>query len=60
MNKSLVNINDEKEEYIKFITNFRSLELSTIGKYGQPETSYAPYVSDENKNLPEPIAKKWK
>ena len=51
MNKSLVNINDVKEEYKKFITNFRSLELSTIGDKGRPESSYAPFVRDKKTNF---------
>ena len=51
MNQSLVNINDVKEEYKKFLLNFKSLVLSTIGDKGKPESSYAPFVRDEKTNF---------
>ena len=51
MDNSLFNINDVKEEYNIFLMNFRSLELSTIGEKGEPQTSYAPFVRDGNKNF---------
>ena len=35
-----------KAEYFKFLSKFRSLQLSTIGENGGPESSYAPFVVD--------------
>ena len=40
-----------KEEYINFLLNFRSLELSTISEKGFPQSSYAPFVSDSHNNF---------
>jgi len=51
MKKSSFNINDVKEEYKKFLKNFRSLELSTIGEKGESQISYAPFVSDGKRNF---------
>ena len=51
MNKYLKSTSDVKKEYINFLKNFRSLELSTIGEKGNPETSYAPFVRDDKKNF---------
>tara|TARA_Y100001970_G_C14136973_1_gene804828 strand:+ start:384 stop:884 length:501 start_codon:yes stop_codon:yes gene_type:complete len=42
---------DLKEEYINFFLDFKSLELSTIGEKGQPQSSYAPFVRDDKKNF---------
>ncbi len=46
-----VNISDIKKEYKKFLIKFKSLELSTIGGKGNPESSYAPFVRDNNNNF---------
>jgi len=51
MNQSAILIKEVKEEYTKFLKKIKSLELSTIGEKGRPETSYAPFVSDSNKNF---------
>ena len=51
MNKFDEKFNDLKNEYINFFLSFKSLELSTIGKNNQPQTSYAPFVSDDKKNF---------
>lgn len=40
-----------KEEYINFLFEFRSLELSTINEKGYPQSSYAPFVSDSQNNF---------
>ena len=37
-----------KNEYLKFLAKFHSLHLSTIGEGGRPESSYAPFVVDQN------------
>ena len=37
-----------KDEYLKFLAKFQSLHLSTIGEGGRPESSYAPFVVDQN------------
>ena len=37
-----------KDEYLKFLAKFHSLHLSTIGEGGRPESSYAPFVVDQN------------
>lgn len=51
MTQSSFKINDEIVEYKKFIKKFKSLELSTIGDKGNPETSYAPFVKDNKNNF---------
>ena len=38
-------------EYLTFLAKFSSLQLSTIGKNGRPESSYAPFVVDQNNNF---------
>jgi putative heme iron utilization protein len=38
-------------EYLAFLAKFSSLQLSTIGKTGGPESSYAPFVIDHNNNF---------
>ena len=48
MNQSAVLLTKTKTEYLKFLKKFRSLQLSTIGKNGRPESSYAPFVVDQN------------
>ena len=35
-------------EYSTFLAKFSSLQLSTIGENGRPESSYAPFVVDQN------------
>ncbi|MBC8259881.1 MAG: pyridoxamine 5'-phosphate oxidase family protein [SAR324 cluster bacterium] len=40
-----------KAEYSKFLLNYKSLYLSTVGKNGAPNSSYAPFVMDENKQF---------
>jgi len=37
-------------EYSTFLAKFSSLQLSTIGENGRPESSYAPFVVDQNNN----------
>ena len=49
MNQSAVLLTKTKTEYLNFLKKFRSLHLSTIGKNGRPESSYAPFVIDQNK-----------
>ena len=51
MKKTVDNINEVKEEYKKFLINFKSLELSTIGDKGNPEISFAPFVRDDKTNV---------
>ena len=48
MNQSAVSLTKTKTEYLNFLKKFRSLQLSTIGKNGRPESSYAPFVVDQN------------
>ena len=48
MNQSAVLLTKTKTEYLNFLKKFRSLQLSTIGKNGRPESSYAPFVVDQN------------
>ncbi|HIC07694.1 MAG TPA: HugZ family protein [Candidatus Lambdaproteobacteria bacterium] len=48
MNQSAVLLTKTKTEYLNFLKKFRSLQLSTIGKNGRPESSYAPFVADQN------------
>lgn len=38
-------------EYEKFPTEFTSIIMSTVNKEGIPDASYAPFVSDEDKNI---------
>ena len=38
-------------EYLAFLAEFSSLQLSTIGEKGGPESSYAPFVIDHNNNF---------
>ena len=38
-------------EYLTFLAKFSSLQLSTIGENGRPESSYAPFVIDQNNNF---------
>jgi hypothetical protein len=38
-------------EYSTFLAKFSSLQLSTIGENGRPESSYAPFVVDQNNNF---------
>ena len=47
MNQSAVLLTKTKTEYLNFLKKFRSLHLSTIGKNGRPESSYAPFVVDK-------------
>ena len=37
------------QEYLNFIQDFKSINLSTLGIDGRPECSYAPYVSEGKK-----------
>jgi len=48
MNQSAVLLTKTKTEYLNFLKKFRSLQLSTIGKNGRPESSYAPFVVNQN------------
>jgi len=48
MNQSAVLLTKTKTEYLNFLKKYRSLQLSTIGKNGRPESSYAPFVADQN------------
>ena len=48
MNKSATQLAKIKVEYLKFLTKFSSLQLSTIGENGRPESSYAPFVVTQN------------
>ncbi|HIN48703.1 MAG TPA: HugZ family protein [Deltaproteobacteria bacterium] len=48
MNKSTTQLAKIKVEYLKFLTKFSSLQLSTIGENGRPESSYAPFVVTQN------------
>ena len=47
MNQSTGLLTKTKSEYLKFLTKFRSLQLSTIRKSGRPESSFAPFVVDQ-------------
>lgn len=38
-------------EYEKFPTEFTSIIMSTVNKEGIPDASYAPFVSDDDKNI---------
>ena len=40
-----------KSEYLTFLTKHNSLHLATIGKNGRPESSYAPFVTDQKNNF---------
>lgn len=51
MNKSATEPNKITTEYLTFLTKISSLHLSTIGENGQPESSYAPFVIDQNNNF---------
>ena len=51
MNKSATEPNKITTEYLTFLTKITSLHLSTIGENGQPESSYAPFVIDQNNNF---------
>ena len=51
MNLSEKEKKELQEEYKKFFINIRSLVLSTIDKTGQPQSSYSPFVTDEQKNF---------
>ena len=48
MNQSAVILTKTKTEYLNFLKKYHSLQLSTIGKNGRPESSYAPFVADQN------------
>ena len=48
MNQSPVLLRKTKTEYLKFLTKFQCLQLSTISENGRPESSYAPFVVDQN------------
>ena len=48
MNQSAVLLTKTKTEYLNFLKKYRSLQLSTIGKNGRPESSYSPFVVDQN------------
>ena len=48
MNQSAVIFTKTKTEYFNFLKKYHSLQLSTIGKNGRPESSYAPFVADQN------------
>ncbi|MFN7516202.1 MAG: pyridoxamine 5'-phosphate oxidase family protein, partial [Dolichospermum sp.] len=43
--------NIAQAEYEKFPTEFTSIIMSTVNKEGIPDASYAPFVSDEDKNI---------
>ncbi|MBT5486723.1 MAG: HugZ family protein [Deltaproteobacteria bacterium] len=48
MNQSAVIFTKTKTEYLNFLKKYHSLQLSTIGENGRPESSYAPFVADQN------------
>ena len=47
MNQTVVTLAKTTAEYLNFLTKFHSLQLSTIGINGHPESSYAPFVLDQ-------------
>ena len=48
MNQSATPSANITAEYSTFLAKFSSLQLSTIGENGRPESSYAPFVVDQN------------
>ena len=48
MNQSAVILTKTKIEYLNFLKKYHSLQLSTIGENGRPESSYAPFVAAQN------------
>ena len=44
-------IEEAQKEYEGFIDKFRSLQLATVDKEGNPNASYAPFAVDPNKNF---------
>ena len=51
MNQSATPQSKITSEYLAFMTEFSSLQLSTIGVKGGPESSYAPFVIDHQNNF---------
>ena len=51
MNQSATPQSKTTAEYLTFLGKFSSLQLSTIGENGRPESSYAPFVVDQNNNF---------
>ena len=51
MNQSTTPLSKTTAEYLALIEKLSSLQLSTIGEKGRPESSYAPFVTDHNNNF---------
>ena len=46
-----MNLDQAQAQYREFLTDFQSLVLGTTTPAGQPDTSYAPFVSDAERNF---------
>lgn len=51
MDKATSSVNELTGEILDFRSKFRSVILATVSSDGVPESSYAPYVSDEEHRL---------